>query len=120
MRAAASYARWLKSCPEDDVSAVNPAQGTPATAPATRLNGSRILTIRKPSSVTRWYGSASFRNAPLGIASSPIPLENLSGLGKKARCGAPAAVALPNETCILVRTPGGGSIFCTINVDIPD
>jgi hypothetical protein len=27
MRAAASYARWLKSSPEDDVSAVNPAQG---------------------------------------------------------------------------------------------
>src|SRR5262249_52291266 len=64
-----------------------PRARTPATAPATRLNGSRILTICTPSSVTCWHGSASFRNAPLGIASPPVPLENLSGLGKKARCG---------------------------------
>jgi hypothetical protein len=83
MRAAVSYARWLKSCPEDDVSAVNPAQETPATAPATRLNDSRILTIRKPSSVTRWYGSASFRRVP--VDRKPlIPLENISGWARRS------------------------------------
>ena len=37
----------------------------PATASALRSNGSRVLTIWKPSSATRWHGSASFRNAPV-------------------------------------------------------
>ena len=42
--------------------AIRPTSSPPATASALRSNGGRVLTIWKPSSATRWHGSASFRN----------------------------------------------------------
>src|SRR5262245_29788143 len=45
----------------------------PATESVRRSDGSRDLMIYKPSSPTRWHGSASFRNVPADRRPTPWP-----------------------------------------------